>query len=500
MSYDDLPEDPFEKLLDDESDIDFGEVVLHSASNPEARSFIDGNLEQWTAADFASIYHRFQPHLIRHARRFLSSQVKAEEVVQDAFLFLMTALPEIDNELGVLKFLKWKIRLLSLDLIKLEVRNRTVSLPDGFELASQDDPFDEELSRADDAAVIRLALSKLSPRQRQALVSSVQEERSTAQIAAELGTSENATRQLVFRARAAFKKALLGDVDVSGLSSSALLSVAFRKAALDARKNATQVGAFLALTALSIGIFANFGHFGGSTSTGDVIAMPEESIAGIAKGEPLPDAGKADSVNVVPNLEDAIDLDGVSKDTGEASLARAGQVGQYDDMPPEEDDTASVQSVERSLENEAKDRSESIFLMPGTFRSAFSTSTANAYFYNDSRPEIFESFEGQSIQVFAGTGVSAFIDFRTEDLTIYNFILQLRLEDDLVYAVPTQFEKQTNYDGELFEMVFSGRDFYLIEQTGNVVSDSLMIGADARVSISLNMDGEVLASSLSLQR
>ena len=53
-------------------------------------------LRDWTAKDFASIYVRFRPHLERHARRFLVSPSQVEEVVQDAFLYLMTSLPELD--------------------------------------------------------------------------------------------------------------------------------------------------------------------------------------------------------------------------------------------------------------------------------------------------------------------------------------------------------------------------------------------------------------------
>jgi len=50
-------------------------------------------LKDWSAQDFANIYVRFRPHLISHARKFLRAETQAEEVVQDAFLYLMTALP-----------------------------------------------------------------------------------------------------------------------------------------------------------------------------------------------------------------------------------------------------------------------------------------------------------------------------------------------------------------------------------------------------------------------
>ena len=87
-------------------------------------------LRDWTAKDFASIYVRFRPHLERHARRFLVNPSQVEEVVQDAFLYLMTSLPELDSELGVLKFLKWKVRLLCLDIIRVSSRVNQTPLDD----------------------------------------------------------------------------------------------------------------------------------------------------------------------------------------------------------------------------------------------------------------------------------------------------------------------------------------------------------------------------------
>ena len=100
--HDNYEEDPLDSWLDAESAESFGEPEIRDRFDPAADENVDGNLTKWSAQDFASIYVRFRPHLERHARRYLSSPVQAEEVVQDAFLYLMTALPELDSELGVL--------------------------------------------------------------------------------------------------------------------------------------------------------------------------------------------------------------------------------------------------------------------------------------------------------------------------------------------------------------------------------------------------------------
>ncbi|MEY4423163.1 MAG: hypothetical protein RLZZ258_266, partial [Actinomycetota bacterium] len=250
-------EDPLENLLDEESDEDFGYVVTRDrATGPDGHPV---KLAEWSAQDFASIYTRFRPHLERHARRFLHNPSQVDEVVQDAFLYLMVSLPELDSEIGVLRFLKWKVRLLCLDVIRASGKAYLSSIDDVAEPVSADPELSSYLEQQDDAAVLRLALSKLNPRHREVLLASIYEEKSTEQIAAQVGLSENATRQLIFRARAAFKKALLGDdVNTSGMSAAAILSVAARKAAMEAKKVGAQAMVFVLFLMLAIGAFVNF--------------------------------------------------------------------------------------------------------------------------------------------------------------------------------------------------------------------------------------------------
>jgi RNA polymerase sigma-70 factor (ECF subfamily) len=237
---------------DDESLDDF--------ENPEFRSHSAAVLKDWSAQDFANIYTRFRPHLERHARRFLRSQHQVDEVVQDAFLYLMVTLPELDSEIGVLRFLKWKVRLLCLDVIRASGRAIINNIDEIAEPASNDAEVGSEMEHIEDAAIVRLALSKLNPRHREVLLASMYEEKSTREIASQVGLSENATLQLIFRARAAFKKALLGDgVDTAGMSVSAILSVAARKAAHEAKKISAQAMVFVLFAILAVGAFVTIG-------------------------------------------------------------------------------------------------------------------------------------------------------------------------------------------------------------------------------------------------
>lgn len=251
-----LIDDPLEALLDEQSDEEFGELVLKDKE-------VVGKpvkLAEWTARDFSSVYLRFRPHLERHARRFLRNPSQVDEVVQDAFLYLMVSLPELDSEIGVLRFLKWKTRLLALDVIRASGKAYINSLDDIPEPESSDPEISDNLEQQDDAAVVKLALSKLNPRHREVLIASMYEEKSTEQIASQVGLTENATRQLIFRARAAFKKALIGDVDTSGMSAAGILSVAARKAAQESKKIGASAMALVALVVMSLAVWPMLGN------------------------------------------------------------------------------------------------------------------------------------------------------------------------------------------------------------------------------------------------
>ena len=258
-----------EAMLDQESDDEFGQTESQVASEDHRAV-----LKEWTAQDFANIYSRFRPHLERHARRFLRNPSQVDEVVQDAFLYLMVTLPELDSELGVLRFLKWKVRLLCLDVIRAGSKAYMADLEEHQDsLASDDEEMSLDLERAEEAAIVRMALAKLQPRHREVLIASIYEEKSTLEIADQVGLSENATRQLMHRARGALKKALVGEADTAGMSLGQILSVAARKAAHDAKNAGVQAMSILTIAVLGVAAFLNFGNFAPSAEVAEAPAI-----------------------------------------------------------------------------------------------------------------------------------------------------------------------------------------------------------------------------------
>jgi len=100
-------------------------------------------------------------------------------------------------------------------------------------------PMDATLAAAEDASIIREALSRLSQTQRTALVMWEVEGRTTKEIAAAIGTSEKNVRHVVQRARASFIRVLTEWVVDEKTGATALDSISgtYRKAAELAKKS-----------------------------------------------------------------------------------------------------------------------------------------------------------------------------------------------------------------------------------------------------------------------
>ena len=404
----------------------------------------------------------------------------------------MTSLPELDSELGVLKFLKWKVRMLALDVLRSSSSRREIGVPENFEAVNQDDEVSLELERAEDNAVISLALAKLAPRQREAIIASIYEEKSSEEVAGQLGLSENAARQLLFRARAAFKKALIGETEVSGKSVSHILSIAAKKAANEAKDNVLRTGVVLAAIALALGI-VNASLVPQET----VVAGPEETIEANIQVPGLVGAKAPMSTPEVaaqPPISHDAGKDGLD-DSGEQQLpleSALNFVGDSSaDIPPNQVPNSEPENLETPV---------SVVLGP-TFESAESilaTDSQNAGIYAESYAAFFaELFAGTSIEVFAGTGVSAFLDYDPVSRDVKQVIYQMRIEGRKYVAVAREISSETLVDGENSTIVIFSEGFYLIDEQENVFSESVFADSRATVTLEIDREGRPFSASLS---
>ena len=226
----------------------------------------------WTVADLASLYSEYRLSLISQARRMLRSDSEANEVVQEAFIKFILAAPELDTKERALAYMRATINNLSLNVIRARgSRPNLVALDSDTsadrlaEIAFENYiPADVSISAAEDAAIIKLALAKLSPAERAALVMWEMEGRSTSEIAAELGIKETAVRHTVSRARASLRR-VLSELIVDqerGLTALDMLSTSYKKAAELAQKSSKVALSFILVATAFLGFNSLTGNEG----------------------------------------------------------------------------------------------------------------------------------------------------------------------------------------------------------------------------------------------
>ena len=215
----------------------------------------------WSVAQFSSFYTQNRTELIAHANRIVKDKAKAEEVTQEALVKFMLAAPELESDSHALSYLHRTIENLCIDLFRAENRRpNLVALDDASaEVESTwqvSGDHSQAISAAEDAAIIRQALSLLSPAERAALVMWEVEGRSTAEIAKELGIKESAVRHTVSRARASLRKVLSELVidEARGLTALDLLSTTYKKAAELAGKSSKVALTFILVLTAFLGL------------------------------------------------------------------------------------------------------------------------------------------------------------------------------------------------------------------------------------------------------
>ncbi len=250
-------------------------------------------LNDWTVADLASLYSEYRSSLVSQSRRMLRSDSEANEVVQEAFIKFILAAPELDTKERALAYMRATINNLSLNVIRARgSRPNLVALDSDTsadrlaEIAFENYiPADVSISAAEDAAIIKLALAKLSPAERAALVMWEMEGRSTSEIAAELGIKETAVRHTVSRARASLRRVLSELVidQERGLTALDMLSTSYKKAAELAQKSSKVALSFILVATAFLGFNSLTGNEGSVQFSEIAISAPttvqEEVVA-----------------------------------------------------------------------------------------------------------------------------------------------------------------------------------------------------------------------------
>ena len=257
-------------------------------------------VSDWSVADLSALYAEQRSSLTATARRILRSDADAVEIVQEAFLKFIMAAPELDSRDRALAYLRTTVNNLCLNQIRATgSRPNLVAIDSDATQERLDElavdahiPFDATLAAAEDASIIREALSRLSADQRTALVMWEMEGRSTEEIAAAIGTTPANVRHVVARSRASFVRILTEWVidEKTGATALDALSSSYKKAAELAKKS-SKVAMSLVLV---IAAFLGFNTFNHKVAP---LTSPSASTAGVTTPAPAasPSASAAPS-------------------------------------------------------------------------------------------------------------------------------------------------------------------------------------------------------------
>jgi len=221
---------------------------------------------KWSVEELSAFYVEHRSTLVSRANRALRDSHRSEEVAQDALLKFILAAPELSGPEHALAYLYTTVDSLCTDIFRQEGRRPNLVLLDS--VSSETEPSLQDLgdhseivAQADDAAIVRQALSLLSPAERAALVMWEIEGRSTSEIAAELGVKESTVRHTVARARASMRRILSEYVidETRGLTALDLLSNSYRKVSKVAKDGSRVTLSIILLVFAYLG-FTNLTH------------------------------------------------------------------------------------------------------------------------------------------------------------------------------------------------------------------------------------------------
>ena len=236
-----------------------------------------GSAADWSISQLSALYTEHRTQLVSQARRITRDEAEANEVVQEAFLKFMLAAPELDSADRAIAYLRTSVTNLSLNIIRARgARPNLVAIDADTtqerlnEIASENHiDLDTSITAAEDAAIIREALSRLTSDQRTALVMWEMEGRTTEEIATALNTSPANVRHILVRARKSMVRVLEEWVvdDATGLTALNALSTTYKKASQIAQKSSKAALSLLLVITAFLGFNSMTGNEGSVVST-----------------------------------------------------------------------------------------------------------------------------------------------------------------------------------------------------------------------------------------
>jgi len=245
--------------------------ILSSAPATEALEIsTQGSAADWSIAQLSAIYTEHRTQLVSQARRITKNEAEANEIVQEAFLKFMLAAPDLDSADRALAYLRTSVNNLALNVIRARgARPNLVAIDADTtqerlnEIASENHvDLDTTITAAEDAAIIREALARLTSDQRTALVMWEMEGRTTEEIATALNTTPANVRHILVRARKSMVRVLEEWIvdEKTGLTALNALSTTYKKTVEIAQKSSKAALSLLLVVTAFLGFNSMTGN------------------------------------------------------------------------------------------------------------------------------------------------------------------------------------------------------------------------------------------------
>jgi hypothetical protein len=147
-------------------------------------------------------------------------------------------------------------------------------------------------------------------------------------------------------------------------------------------------------------------------------------------------------------------------------------------------------------------RSEPIF-DEASVATILATNVSQAGYYTNSYASsdfLSAGFRGSSVEIFGGTGISAFLDIDLANRTVFNAVYQMWVDGKRYYAVAENSSVGTNPIAGGYEVVLRASDFWVVDDKGNVFDKSPLANAISTVTLSLDPDGNPVKASMKVSR
>ena len=310
-------------------------------------------------------------------------------------------------------------------------------------------------------------------------MASVIQEKSAREVSEELGMSENAFRQLLFRAKASFRLALVGEANTAGLQMSEIVSLAVRKAASNSVAKSLSVAALI---------------FGAVSATLTIFPLPtsETAVVSIAEGSSLLEElrGAPEEPNAGTQKVDA--------DAANVDDSLATQAAQVDEQLEEKSDqTNSLVMSQEGIDEELPIElgpAEVALLKIVEAETSHLMSPAPVFATSATNPDVLEIANEEGFRAFVA------FDFQTQNVFQYvHFAIE---RDDIEIAlVPKNSAVVIEGHGENTRAFFAATDFLAGDLGGSFEFASMDTTRDLRIGVTIMLEfdstGEVLTSSIS---